>query len=151
MGRKLIDHLSLFVIIWTLVLLLFYGFLTLYPFKIVRFLHTDVEGNGMYKVIDTKVERGGLLRYQVRFEKLMNRQGVLNCFFEDGILFRVPTVISNNRVGKVDFIQAISVPDTLPLGEYRYSCLVTYTMFFDRDINYFFYTDKFEVVDEKTE
>ncbi len=144
--RKVIDNLSMFVIVWTLGLLIIYGIITLYPFKIVRFKKVDPLGRGIYLVEDKTIEDGELLRYHVQFEKLSDRQGTLSCFFEDGILFRTPSTVSNQPKGTRDFIQAIEIPSTLPSGKYRYGCLVSYEMYFDRVVNYMFYTDEFEVI-----
>jgi hypothetical protein len=144
--RKLIDRLSMFTIVWTLALLVLYGILTLYPFKIVEFYQTDPLGNGIYLVVDKVIEEGELLRYRVHFKKLSNETGELNCFFEDGILFRVPSSLSTQPVGERDFIQAVSIPETLPSGKYRYVCVVTYEKYFDRLITYQFATDEFEVI-----
>lgn len=148
--RNIIDNLSLLVVFWTLLLLLIYGVATLYPYEIVKFKKEDGLGRGLYIVEDKVIKEGELLRYHVQFEKLSDRQGVMSCFFEDGILFRTPSTLSNQPVGVRDYIQAVEIPQTLPSGEYKYGCLVSYEMYFDKVITYTFYTDEFTVEKQNT-
>lgn len=143
--RNIIDNFSLLVIFWTLALLIVYGVLTLYPYEIVKFKKEDGFGRGVYLVEDKIIAKGELLRYRVQFEKILDKQGAMSCFFEDGILFRTPPTYSNQPVGYRDYVQAVEIPQTLPAGEYRYGCLISYEMYFDRVVSYTFYTDEFTV------
>ena len=109
-----------------------------YPFKVI-------EIKAEFKVLTPVVKQGELLEYQVNAEKFMPITGTKKCSFEDGIVFFLPTVESKLDVGVHNETVGVPIPETLPLGSYKYHCKVDYQITPFRTVNAEFYTETFEV------
>lgn len=145
--RNVADFTSFLVILVAFAFMVAYAYFSFYPFQVLRFEQLNADGTGYYDVITKQVRAGGLLQYEARFEKLMDLNSTVSCFFLDGIIYKEPSFITDNPMGLNNTIRAKQVPSTLPPGIYRYSCEIFYDLTMHRTLRYQFYTDYFEVVE----
>lgn len=143
--KNIANKLSYLIIAGTFIFMAIYAYFSFYPFNILEFDQVNAEGAGYYEVVTPTVKQGGLLQYHSIFTKNMDLRGKVSCYFEDGILFRVPEFTSDNSTGVNDTIRAVKVPETLPEGTYRYSCKIFYKLTMHRVVEYTFVTGFFEV------
>jgi hypothetical protein len=143
--RNLADKISFLVIFLTIIFLLIYAYFQFYPFQVLKFANTNLDGTGYYEVLTKSVARGELLQYKSEFTKLIDLNGEVSCFFVDGVIFKEPTFRTSNPLGINNTVRAKLIPESLPTGTYRYSCEVFYELPMHRIIRYQFYTDIFQV------
>jgi hypothetical protein len=145
---NLANKISLIILLGIFIWLLYYGFYQFFPFKIIQFEKSDINGIGQYKVLSKTVPQGGLLHYRVLLEKFSDKTATLSCNFQDGLLYRVAEFHSNLSIGEHDYVQVIDIPVGLPAGKYEYACIVTYELRTGRLVQYRFVTDTFEVIEK---
>lgn len=145
--KDFLDYFSYFVLLIAFGFMIYFAYVSYYPFEIIKFNNTDNEGNGIFKVLTPEVRKGEILLYVSEFEKLMNIPGEISCYFEDGIVYQLTDRVNNNKVGRHDEVRAIDVPLSLPPETYRYGCKVNYKLTMGRTITYTFFTDYFKIVE----
>jgi len=106
-----------------------------------------VKFNNPYTVLTPIVKVGENLKYQQDSVKFFEVLATLNCSFEDGIVYSLPSRVSNLATGIHNSIVEVTIPKTLPPGDYVYKCVVTYEILKIRQVRYEFYTNMFSVVD----
>jgi hypothetical protein len=77
-------------------------------------------------VLDSQVQAGGFLEYQIDYCKYMDLTAEANRAFINGVIFTVPAVITNNPTGCHVNTHQISVPSELPSGTYSLKTVWTY-------------------------
>lgn len=145
--RNILDYFSYFVLLIAFGMMLYYAYMSYYPFEIIRFTNKDENGNGLYKILTPEVGRGDAIRYVSDFEKLMPIAGEMSCYFEDGIVYQLNERTNNNSVGNHDEIRQVDVPLSLQPEVYRYGCTVRYKLTMGRAIEYKFYTEPFTIIE----
>lgn len=133
------DYSALFVLILMLISGCIYSFIYLYPFDIAE-IHSP------YKVLTPIVKAGENLKYQANSEKKLNFPADVACYFEDGVVYKLPERYSDNRVGVNTSILEITVPSTLQPSKYRLHCEINYKIGNIRTIQYEYFTEYFQVV-----
>ncbi len=143
--KKILDAFSFFVLLLAFVIMIYYAYMSFFPFEIIRYTNQDQEGVGIYQILTPTVKRGESIRYISDFEKLMDIGGEMSCYFQDGLIHQLPDRSSNNPVGYHYEVRSIEVPLSLNTGEYIYTCTVRYKLTMGRVIDYTFKTEPFIV------
>lgn len=143
--KDLLDYFSYLVLLLAFGIMIFYAYMSYYPFEILKFDKVDENGNGVYEVLTPEVKGGEILMYRSDFTKLMDIPATMQCAFEDGIIYQVSERANNNTVGDHNEVRAVDVPVSLVPETYRYTCRVIYKLTMGRTIEYNFYTEPFTV------
>lgn len=107
---------------------------------------TPLEGN--YALDKTEYRKGEELVIHLRICKNLSIREDVYGRFIDGVIFSVPENSSDFDTGCYDtYITSISIPETLPLGEYIYEEKVVYKVNPLKEITYTFKTPKFVVIE----
>ena len=136
--NKHLDNAIFIMMILVLIFAIGCVIVLIYPFKVIEF-------NDPYKVLTPVVQAGNLMQYRRDSVKYMQLTGDLSCHFEDGLIYAIPSVESNNPVGPLSGVVSIQIPKELPPGTYIYKCTVTYKLAGIRELRYEFQTEAFEV------
>lgn len=112
------------------------------PYDIIE----PLEGN--YELDKYVFEHGERLDIHLRICKKENIRETILGRFVDGVIFSIPSNESNFEAKCYDsYISSVSIPSTLPEGNYVYEEQVIYQVNPIRTISYTFRTPLFQVVD----
>jgi hypothetical protein len=136
-----ILNLMCIIMVAMLVLLSYWGF------KDYEVLEPQV---GNYQLDKDEYKAGEVLKIHFKIcKRLPIRERIVGRFV-DGVIFSIPDNQSNFDVGCYDtYITGVSIPDTLPAGNYIYEEQVTYKVNPIREITYTFETPRFTVIDSE--
>ena len=131
------------IIIWIIFVFLFSGiilitFVELYPFKVAEFQNP-------LKVENKVVKAGDFLVYNRSSNKYIEATATVSCEFDDDLIYRLPTRVSNIPIGDYDDKVQVQIPEDLPPSDYTYKCLIDYKLFGIRDVAIDMFTEQFTV------
>jgi hypothetical protein len=138
---KIIHYTSWVILIMAVSLMLLFGFLLFYPFNPATFY------KGSFQTSKQQYHRGEILDWTLKYNKHYAIPCQVTRMFIDGIIYQLPTVITNNPVGEQNFVnRTLKIPEELPPGHYRMRTVLIYKVNPFRDISYTFDTNMFEIL-----
>lgn len=135
----ILDNSAFIVLILLLLSGLLSIFIYLYPFDVL-------EVHSPYKVLTPTVRAGDNLQYQVDSVKKLDFPSDMACYFEDGVIYKLPQMYSNDKMGHNNFVIEMVVPATLQPSEYRLHCEINYHITTIKTVHYEYYTEYFQVI-----
>jgi hypothetical protein len=107
---------------------------------------TVQEGN--YTLDKTEYKRGEVLAIRLRVCKQIAKCDKVYGRFIDGVIFTIPDKKSDFAIGCYDtYLTSVTIPETLPEGNYVYEERIVYEVNPLRDVEYVFTTPEFRVVE----
>ena len=100
---------------------------------------------GNAEVLTPVVKSGGYLQIRENYKKNMKMIAVIDCTFNDGVVYQIPQTTSSREVGEEDTVEYKYIPKALPIGTYTLTCIYSYHPNPLRTINYRFQTTPFVV------
>jgi len=138
MNHKLKEILGLGVIIIAWILVIYILYLQLYPFEPLEI--KDIT------LLNNQVKQGDMLLVNVNVCKNSNTQAIVSKNLQDGIVYALPSIITNAPIDCQNYISSTLIPKALPIGLYRLETVYTYHIGF-RNIRISYITDEFEVIE----
>ena len=117
-----------------------FGYWFIAPYNILEFK----EGNGVF--VTSQVRGGEYLSMNQSLCKYSDVPAILNRQFVDGIIYQVPTTISNRQVGCSETVEYVYVPKALPPGKFHIITTISFKVNPIRTKVYTVTTGEFEVI-----
>lgn len=140
MKQKILNIVSYMTLLLTMFFVGTIFFWLNYPYKPIDVKNDPVTLN------DTVVESGGTLYYYIDYCKYTDRSATVVKTFIDGVSYSVPTVQVASSPGCAGLFVPVSVPYSLPAGEYVLRITLIYKVNPIRDVEITVYTEPFEVI-----
>lgn len=141
MKEKLFHWISGVTIFSAMALILFFGWMMFYPFKVIEF------DKDSFQTLKKSYQQGETFTYRVKYHKYYDIPATVIRSFEDGIVYQLPVTQTQNPTGNVDFTNmSIEVPKHLPPGTYTMKMSIIYKLNPVRDMIYNMRTNEFNVV-----
>ena len=120
---KFIQNASGIIVTIAVALSAYICVLMFYPYKTIEFK----EGN--LQTEKTEYARGEYLKFRSHYVKHINLAAQVTRSFEDGVVYQLPTVTTNNRSGEGDFWNSsVTIPNCLPDEKYIFKSTVVYKL-----------------------
>lgn len=122
-------------------LMLYFGYMLFWPIKVIDWL------DGNFITCKTQYRIGEVMRYRLHYNKYFPLEAETVVYFEDGIMFQMPSTVTNNPTGERDFVKvAFKIPEELPPGRYKLKEYIIYKVNPLRSITYTLVSNQFEVI-----
>jgi hypothetical protein len=118
--NKLLIYFNYFVLVLAFSSILVVSFWLLYPYK------TSTPNVQPYKIVTQEVKVGDTLLYQSDWCRFTDVPAEVDRMFVDSLVFSMPTVISQYKIGCYNMNIAVVVPSTLPEGKYKLKMIYRY-------------------------
>ena len=128
-------------------LILAFGFVALiifwgvYPYKTIKVNNVSI--------LTPTVQHGGDLAIKLDYDRYTDVDSAIIREFKDGIVFTTPEVEATGDVGHYDRLVEVSIPDTLPPGDYTLTTTATFKVNSIRKISVEWTTSSFKVTSNK--
>lgn len=137
--NKLLYWFSVHTIILSFFMLLYIGYLLLYPFEPVV-LHTNP-----FKIEKKEYKAGEYLTYTISYTKKMAVAPKIKFFLVDGVIFPLSEKGVSRPVGTRTNTQLLKLPDSMPSGKYLLQIDLEYQVNPLRTIYYSWQSEQFEI------
>lgn len=137
MSRIYFYNIISYIFIGILLLLAFWW---VYPYKLMEFK------NAPFPIINTIVNSGGRMVYEVDYCKYTNQSPRVTKYFIDGVVYEVNTVDGIFEKGCHKVKRDIYIPRALPVGSYSVKIVAIFTPNPIREVQYTTNTLNFTIV-----
>ena len=137
---KLLYRISVIIITFAIILMLYFLYLLHVPCKIVTF-HTPT-----YEIVTPNVKAGGIVQFKVSLTKHKSLPATRSAQVIDGFVYNVADRIVNIPAQECKFISSQKLPTYIAPGRYYIRINYKFRVNKLRDITYTINTDYFNVV-----
>jgi len=120
-------------------LIIFWEF---YPYKTVKIKNVTV--------LNTEVQQGSTLSIKLDYDRYTDIDSIIIRQFKNGIVFTTPAMEATGEPGHYDRLIEVSIPGTLPPGEYTLTTNATFKVNPIRDMTVKWVTSKFTVTRDES-
>ena len=142
MKHKILFRISYIIIITACLLIIYIMYLMFCPYNII-----DVKDSQSMKVSDKEITAGSTISHYMYYCKYKDYSAEVTYQIIDGVIFHLPTRISNTPVGCKKVWVPIKLPEILPPGEYYISAVAKYKVNPVREITKTFKTETFKIIE----
>lgn len=144
MKSKILNTLAGFILLLAFGLAFYFCYLLFWPVKPIQFL----EGN--FQTCKKSYRQGEPMCYRLHYNKFMHVAGEAIVYFEDGVIYQMPSMLTNNPAGLQDYTKVpFVIPDTLPPGNYKMHMDIVYKINPFREITVRLTSNNFDVLSKK--
>lgn len=116
--KKYLHILSFITLTLTTLLMAYVLYSYFWPFNII-----DIKST---KILTPIIYRGELLKYELDYCKYKDISGISSRAFINGLIYTMPTVKTNLKIGCNKKIMVIIIPIELPVGKYALRIIYEY-------------------------